>query len=75
MVKFSPKAHESMELKPMQILQTILNRVEKTMDSIEKSRNPKDQMLYEALKEIQRVTKLEMDNAKTKLEGKLITES
>lgn len=75
MVKFSPKAHESMELKPMQILQTILNRVEKTMDSIEKSRNPKDQMLYKALKEIQRVTKLEMDNAKTKLEGKLITES
>jgi len=75
MIKFSPKAHESVELKPMQILQTILNRAEKTMDSIEKSRNPKDQMLYDALKEVQRVTKIEMDKAKTKLNGKLISES
>jgi len=68
-IKFQPR-----ELDPIQTLQIILDTVEDHIDSIEKSKNPKEHILLEALKEVRKTITRELNIAKDRLDMRLKTE-
>ena len=67
----SPKTLDVSKFEPLEILQKLLERIEKTMGTIEKSRNPKEKMLYKSLVEIRKIITREINIARDKLDRHL----